>query len=172
MTVLSIEDRRVELSLRRLAETFGVSRDLVSKRLAEHNVKPCGMRGGFPVYRLRDAAPAILSLSTLDDNGDPDPSKMKPTDRHAFFKAENERLRYEVETGKLMIAAEVEFEMRTLVAGVVKALETLPDRCERDTRCAPEVTEFLIEQVRAVRAEMAANLRAEVIAEPVSREIQ
>jgi len=152
-------ERTVRLSIARLADEFGISRATVAKRLTAARVEPDGERAGHPVYRVAAAAKAILG-STLDAEGLTDPTKMKPTDRHAHFRAENERIRMEVECGRLVLASEIEFEMRTLVQGVVKALETLPDRCERDTRCSPEVTEFLIEQVREIRREMARNLRS------------
>jgi len=151
------KERAIRLSISSLASEFGVSRETAAKRLAQANVEPDGKRNGYGVYRIGPAARAILG--STDAESTTDPAKMRPTDRRAHFQAENDRLDYETKCGHLVQATEVAFEMRTLIGIVVRSLETLPDRIERDTRCSPEVTEYVIEEVRSVRAEMAKALR-------------
>jgi hypothetical protein len=155
----ALDERAVTFSIRRLAEEFGMARETVSKRLNDAGVRAAGTRGGFPVYRLRDACPAILAACTED--GGIDPAKMRPGDRRAWFQSENERLKFEQETGQLILAAEVQSEMATLAKIVVRELETLPDTAERDLRCGPEVIEYLQRKIRELRARIAGRLATE-----------
>lgn len=138
-----------------------MARETIGKRLTDAGVKPAAQRGGFPVYRLRDACPAILATYSGEDGAVVDPARMKPGDRRAWYQSENERLKFEVETAQLILASEVQSEMATVAKVVVRFLETLPDTTERDTRCGPEVIEYLAKKVREVRAEIAAQLRAD-----------
>lgn len=150
-------DGLVRLSIARLAAEFGMARETVSKRLAQAGVQPDGKRAGYPVYRLRDACPALVDGAVVGEEG-VDPSKMKPGDRRAWFQSENERLKFEQETGNLILAAEVHAEFAAVAKIVVRELETLPDRAERDLRCSPEVVEYLQGEVRSVRTEIAKRL--------------
>jgi hypothetical protein len=159
-TIEALDERAVTFSIRRLAEEFGMARETVSKRLNDSGVRPAGTRGGFPVYRLRDACPAILATCLTEDGG-VDPGKMRPADRRAWFQSENERLKFEQDTAQLILAAEVQSEMATLAKIVVRELETLPDVAERDLRCGPEVIEFLQRKIRDLRARIADRLSAD-----------
>lgn len=150
----TLDERAVTFSIRRLAEEFGMARETVSKRLNDAGVRPAGSRGGFPVYRLRDACPAILAVC-VDGDGSVDPGKMRPPDRRAWFQSENERLKFEQDTAQLILASEVQSEMGTLAKIVVRELETLPDTAERDLRCGPDVIEYLQRKVRDLRARIA-----------------
>jgi hypothetical protein len=149
----------LQLSISTLASEFGVSRETAAKRLAQANVEPSGTRNGYGVYRIGPASRAILGA---DGASASDPDKMRPTDRRAHFQALNEKLRYEAECGRLILATEVQCEMATLAKIVVRFLETLPDVVERDTRCDPSVVEYLARKARAVRTEIAGRLREEV----------
>ncbi|TXH56560.1 MAG: DUF1441 family protein [Desulfurellales bacterium] len=156
--VIETADGLVRLSIARLAAEFGMARETVSKRLAQANVQPDGKRGGYPVYRLRDACPALIDGGHAEGDEGVDPSKMKPSDRRAWFQSENERLKFEQETGQLILAAEVHAEFAAAAKVVVRELETLPDRAERDLRCSPEVVEYLQAEVRNIRTEIAKHL--------------
>lgn len=147
-------------SINRLAREFGMARETVTKRLADASVRPCGNKAGHPVYRLADVAPLLVVASPL---GEFDPMTLRPTDRRAWYQSENERLKFEQETGNLILAAEVHHEMAAIAKIVVRELETLPDRVERDLRCSPEVVEYLQAEVRGVRSEIARKLAAQEI---------
>lgn len=58
--------------------------------------------------------------------------EMEPADRLAHWKAENERLKFEVETNQLIPAEDVAREFSLMAKAVVMVLETLPDILERD----------------------------------------
>lgn len=161
MDVRNLASRQLELSVRRLAEETGMARETVQKRISEFRVQPCGSRNGHPVYRLRDVCPALFGSPEFTEGGPVDPAKLKPQDRRAWFQSENERLKFEQETGQLILAAEVQSEMGTLAKIVVRALETLPDTVERDLRCGPEVVEYLQRKVRELRLELADRVVSE-----------
>jgi hypothetical protein len=117
------------LSIRQLAEETGFDRDTVSKKLTESGVRPSGKRGGHPVYRLRDALPALY---VTGPDGRQDPEKMDPFRRKAHYQAEHELLSLARERGELVPRMEVEQEQARVLKILVQALDTLPDLLERD----------------------------------------
>ena len=62
---------------------------------------------------------------------------MTPSDGLAHWKAENERLKFEQDTGQLIPADEVAREFSVMAKAVVQVLETLPDILERDCALNP-----------------------------------
>jgi Protein of unknown function (DUF1441) len=148
-------DGKIRLSIARLAAEFGMARETVAKRLAIAQVPPDGKRNGHPTYRLRDAADALLATWSETDRDGLDTSRLRPMERRAWFQSENERLKFEQETGKLLLNSEVQFEMAALAKIVVRFLETLPDVAERDLRCGPDVVEYLTRKIREMRADIA-----------------
>jgi hypothetical protein len=131
-------DGLVRLSIARLAAEFGMARETVSKRLAQSNVQPDGKRGGYPVYRLRDACPALLDARAFDEEGNPDPRTLPPDKRNAWYQSEMRRMEVEMRARQLIPAAEVEGEMSALTKEIVQFLDTLPDQLERDVNLSPE----------------------------------
>lgn len=127
-------------SIARLAEEFGMDRRTATKRLREAGIPPMGKRGGHDVYRLRDAAVALVDLASMPggEQGVVDPRDLPPMERRAYFQSENERLKVETTLGTLVPAAEVEADMAHLVKQVTQTLETLPDVLERDCALSPE----------------------------------
>lgn len=120
-------------SIARLAEEFGMDRRTATKRLREAEVPPMGKRSGHDVYRLRDAAPALVDAIAAPMGGEGmDPRDLPPMERRAYYQSENERLKVETTTGQLVPAAEVEADMAKLVKILVTMLATLPDVLERD----------------------------------------
>jgi hypothetical protein len=146
----------VRLSISQIASEFGMSRNTVSARIAALGLIPDGKRGGYPVYRLRDVARiAATEAAPAPGADDFNPMTLDPMKRRAWFQSENERLKFETDCRHLVPDIEVAEEFAGLAKAVTQSLETLPDRAERDTRCGPEVVEYLIEQVRLLRNEIA-----------------
>ena len=137
------QERNITLSIRRLADEFAMARETVSKRLAEYSVAPCGRRHGHPVYRLRDAAPAIVGVGITDEDGNRDPRMLPPEKRNAYYQSELRRLEFEMETGQLVPAAQHEAAVADLARDVVQFLTTLPDELERDAGLTPEQIEAM-----------------------------
>lgn len=155
--VTEIAGGPVRLSISQLATEFRMARNTVSKYIAAAKVRPDGKRGGYDVYRLGDVI-GILTMSGVGDDARPDPSKMKPADRHAWYRSENERLKFEQDEGALILADEVHAEMAGVAKIVVREFETLADEAERDLRCAPEVVEWLLEKARVFRERIATKV--------------
>lgn len=138
----------VHVSLRQLGEESGFDRDTVSKRLRNAGVQPNGKRGGHPVYRLRDALPALF---TRDEEGKKDPDLLEPFQRKAHYQAEREALELATSRRELIPRIEVEEEQARVAKIVVQALETLPDILERDcglTGAAIAQAEAIIDRTR------------------------
>ena len=88
-----------------------------------------------------------------------DVDAMSPNDRRAFWQAENERLKYERETGELIPAYEVAQEMSILAKSVVQQLETLPDILERDAGLQPNALMRVQQVIDDIRDQMALHIQ-------------
>lgn len=147
----------IRLSISQIASEFGMSRNTVSARIAALGLSPDGKRGGYPVYRLRDVVRIAAQVEHTQAPGaaDFDPAQLRPSERRAWYQSENERLKFETDCRHLVPEIEVASEFAALAKAITQSLETLPDRAERDTRCSPEVVEYLIAEVRTMRNEIA-----------------
>jgi len=145
----------IECSLSQLATEFGLDRATARKRLAANNIQPCGQRGGYPIFRLRDV---ILPLTTgqakkgLDD--------MNPYERRAYVASERDLLKLDVERGNLIHAEDVRDEVGRLVKIFVRSLVTVADRLERDMRVSHEVVAYVDGVMSALRDEIAREVAA------------
>lgn len=145
----------VHLSIRAFADETSMDRATVVKRLTSANIQPSGKRGGHPVYRLKDLLHA--SVMTTED-GSLDPDKLKPFERHAFYKAEREKLQLQVEQGELLSSLHVEQRFASVFKVVAEALDTLPDVLERDCGAAPLLLAKIEQRLDAARDELYARL--------------
>ena len=140
-------------SIAQVARAMGAARETVSRKLAAAGVEPAGQRGGYPVYDL----PAIVAAFAAR-GGKRDPSQMTPFEARAHFQAEREKLRLGVEAGDLMPRADVSAVLGRIAGPLVRELETLPDRLERDMRVSGEVVEYVRGVIRVARDRMAAAI--------------
>lgn len=149
-------------SIARLADELGMDRRTATKRLRDAGIPPCGKRGGHDVYRLADAAPALVDpIGPSVETGVVDPRDLPPKDRKDYYQSENERLKVEVTIGQLIPAAEVEADYADLVKKVVQVLDTLPDILERDCALTPEAVVKVQETCDQVRQQMYERVIAE-----------
>ena len=88
-----------------------------------------------------------------------DVDSLSPSDRRAFWQAENERLKYERETGELIPAYEVAQEMSAQAKAVVQSLETLPDILERDCGLSPSALIRVQQAIDDLRDQMAIQIQ-------------
>ncbi len=146
------------VSISTLAREFGMARETVSKRLEQSGVTPADEVKGYPVYRIAEAAKAILGVSVPGDSADPD--KMLPQDRLAWMRSENERLKFEQSERRLVPIEEVEEQLAALVKSTIQLLATLPDRLERDAGLPPEAIERATVICDAAREQYHADLMA------------
>ena len=143
-------------SVARLADEFGMDRRTASKRLKEAGVPPFDKRNGNDVYRLADAAGALVQQShgVVGPDGILDPRELPPMERRAYYQSENERLKVEATIGQLVPAAEVEGDYAELVKKVVQFFDTLPDVLERKAGLTPEQVVKVQDECDRVRQSM------------------
>jgi hypothetical protein len=160
--VIMQEDRAGLMSIARLAEAFGMARETVAKRLAMSNIVADRKRNGYPVYKLRDACEALINPGGYDEEGQPDPKKLPPESRNAWYQSEIRRMDVEMRAGQLIPAAEVEATYAELIKAQVQFLETLGDQLERDAGLSPEQVELVNESVQQQRQSLYSRMTEDV----------
>ncbi|QIX94194.1 DUF1441 family protein [Cedecea sp. FDAARGOS_727] len=121
----------LKLNINQLAAITDVHRQTVAARLK--NVEPAaGSNSKLKLYLITDILTELM-IPTVSTNLE----DMPPSDRLAHWKAENERLKFEQDTGQLIPADEVAREFSLMAKAVVMVLETLPDILERDCALPP-----------------------------------
>ena len=140
----------VEFSISEIAAALGQARATVSKRLAAGHAEPSGERKGAPVYPLSEVIRCLGAAATGKS-----PGQMNAFELRAFYAAERDRLRLGVEAGDLLVRADVAAVLGRIAGPLVRELETLPDRLERDMRVSGEVVEYVRGVIRVARDGMA-----------------
>ncbi|EDK06903.1 DUF1441 family protein [Haemophilus influenzae] len=121
----------LKFNINQIAELVGMHRQTVSQRVA--GLTPAiGSNSKLKLYALSD----LIKIG-LAEKMTADVDSLSPVERRAFWQAENERLKYERDTGELVPAFEVAQEMSFLAKAVVQSLDTLPDILERDCGLPP-----------------------------------
>ena len=133
-----------------LALEFNVGRELVRSRLATGKVLACGTHNGNNLYRVGDAAFAILigSKNSVED--------MQPKERWDHFKADREELRLLAEKKELIPVDEVRTTYANLAKDFVNSLAGMTDELERDIDLPKEYSEAIdlkLDYIRTVLAE-------------------
>ncbi|GAB6263240.1 DUF1441 family protein [Photobacterium galatheae] len=150
-----------EWSISKIAESLGMSRNTVAKRLRENHVHPSRKEKGNFVYALKDAMPAIFAADSAKATGINDPDEMAPETRKAWFQSENERVKLERELGNLLDSSDVAREFSLMAKAVIQVLDTLPDVLERDCGLTPSQVSKVQGSIDDLRDQMA--LRAGAI---------
>ncbi|MDP8051043.1 DUF1441 family protein [Pasteurella atlantica] len=150
----------LKLNINQIADLVGLHRQTVSQRVA--GLTPAiGSNSKKKLYKISD-----LIRIGLQEKMTADVDSLSPVERRAFWQAENERLKFERETGELIPAHEVAFEMGAMAKAIIQTLETLPDVLERDEGLSPKALNRVQEVVDDLRDQMALHL----ITEPQSEE--
>lgn len=155
---LQQRDRLRMLSISRLAELLQMDRKTVARRIADANLAPTGKRDGYPVYDGRQAIDACLSRS--ESAGATDPDRLRPFERKAWFASELARLEFETVSGNLLPVERVHVLLADIYGPMIRALDSLGDRIERDLRVSPTVVEYIRDEVGKARDQMEAGLHA------------
>ncbi|WP_044470471.1 DUF1441 family protein [Mannheimia massilioguelmaensis] len=143
----------IKLNINQIAELTGLHRQTVSQRTA--GLTPAiGSNSKLKLYSLRD-----LILTGLTEKMSADVDRLSPVERRAWYQSENERLRFERETGELIPASEVALEMGTMAKAVVQTLETLPDILERDCGLQPKDLIRVQQVIDDIRDQMALHIQ-------------
>lgn len=142
----------LRFSISRLAAEFGMSRETVAGRIAQAGVQPDGKRKGYPVYRLRDAAPVLVgsTLATVGPDGAIDPEDMDPLSRRHWYAGCKDRADAQLKEialrereGELIPSADIRYGVAAALKALTLTLRTLPDVGERDAVLDPRQVEWL-----------------------------
>lgn len=143
----------IKLNINQIADLVGMHRQTVSQRVA--GLTPAiGSNQKKKLYSLSDLIKMGLAQKMTADV-----DSLQPTDKRAFWQAENERLKYERETGELIPAYEVAQEMSVLAKAIVQSLETLPDILERDAGLQPSALVRVQQIIDDIRDQMALSVQ-------------
>lgn len=142
----------LKLNVGQIANLTGFSRPTVASKLAL--ITPVQNNKNLKLYSLEQ----LLRLG-FDNVRSENVDELSPNDRRAFWQAENERLRYERETGELIPAFEVAQEMSFLAKAIVQSLETLPDILERDCGLQPNALIRVQQVIDDIRDQMAQHIQ-------------
>ena len=143
----------LKLNINQIAELVGMHRQTVSQRVA--GLTPAiGSNSKLKLYALSD----LIKIGLAEKmTGDVD--SLSPVERRAFWQAENEKLKYERDTGELVPAFEVAQEMSFLAKAVVQSLDTLPDILERDCGLPPAALMRVQQVIDDLRDQMAQQIQ-------------
>ncbi len=152
-------------SLNQLSREFGIARETVGRRLSDAGVAPSGERRGHPVYRVSDAARAILVPQQLPFSGVNDPDSLTPKERRDWYASENDRVKLEREQGVVVPVEKVRHEWATILQSVGATLDVLIDKLERKFNLSPEILNRLEGEIDAARIKLADALEQESMPE-------
>ncbi|RKR64968.1 uncharacterized protein DUF1441 [Yokenella regensburgei] len=143
----------LKLNINQLAAITDVHRQTVAARLK--NIEPAaGSNSKLKLYLITDILTELM-IPTVSTNLE----DMPPSDRLAHWKAENERLKFEQDTGQLIPADEVAREFSLMAKAVVMVLETLPDILERDCALPPAAVSRVQTVIDDLRDQMAQKVQ-------------
>lgn len=138
-----------KLNINQLAGITGVHRQTVAARLK--NVEPApGSNAKLKLFQITDILTELMAPTISGEL-----EEMSPSDRLAHWKAENERIKFEQETGQLIPADEVAREFSLMAKAIVMVLETLPDVLERDCALSPAAVSRVQSVIDDLRDQMA-----------------
>ena len=145
-------------SLTQLAREFNIARETVQSRLRAANVNANGERRGFPVYSVAQAAKAILMPHMANGHVQNDPDKMSPKERADWYKSENDRIKFERESGTAIYINDSREQMAVIAKTGLQVLETLPDILERDYGLDADIISGIEQKIDVLRNQWASLL--------------
>ena len=158
--VVVSHDQYFNWSLNQFSKEFGIARETVGRKIRDAGIQPTGKKHNHPVYRVRDVAEAILVPQTSLGGLINDPDSMVPKERSDWFRSENDRIKFEKETGVLTSVEECREQMGEIAKMGLQILETLPDVLERDFSLGPEIVDGVERKIDALRETWAEALEA------------
>lgn len=169
----------IRLSLSALSREFEMSRETIHNKLIKAGVTPDGERNGWPVYRLRQAADALIRPD-LNLAEELDPDRLPPTEMRAYWQglaakqdAIAKERKNDLDNRLLIPAGEVESGIAKAFKCVILALTTLPDVLERDAGISGDVVEkvmFILDETRTEMADALSSLADGMNGDADSRE--
>lgn len=121
-------------SISQLVQAFDMDARDVSKKL--RNVAPCGERRGFPIYKLKDAAKALVPPEVSEEDilayiGSMNFKNLPPALNKEVWNGLRARLRFEQEQGNHWLTPRIQEVVSRFMQTTRMALLLLPDELER-----------------------------------------
>ncbi len=152
-------------SLNQLSREFGIARETVGRRLSDAGISPSGQRRGHPVYRVGEAARAILVPQQQPFSGVADPDSLTPKERRDWYASENDRVKLEKESGIVAPVEEVRVEWGAILQRIGAALDVIPDKLERKVGLPADGLDLVEREIDSVRNDLADTLEQDVLPE-------
>lgn len=146
---MAMEQQEFLAGLGAWAAELNTTIDVLRRVLYQHGAQPI-RRGRNSLYRARDVCTA-WATHIAAHAGPINPDSLAPMDRRAYYQAENEKLRLEIERGRLVPADEVERAHGQIFGTLVHGLETLPDVLERDCGLTSDQVQRVESHIDALR---------------------
>jgi len=144
-------------NIAKLATAFGLHRDTVTARLQKAGVEPVATSGRSLLFDLKEAAAAVFRDVPV---GSCEPEQMDPSSRRMWFQSENERLRFETDTGHVHRDFEVAHRMSVITKQASNLLDSLPDVIERECGASPEQLQKIEQTIDRLREQIYAEASA------------
>ena len=129
-------------SLSQLSTAFGPARETISKRLKNGGVLPAGKRSNYDVFKIGEAARAILADEMPSFEKIKDPDALHPKDRLDYYKGNTEKWKNMQDAGQLVLVEQATSEMASIVKICVRTLDRIPDMLEM--KCGLSPSEILL----------------------------
>lgn len=157
-------------SLGHLALMFEMDKRTVSKKLTAGGVEPCGERAGFPIYKVKDAAPYLVppkgdfeeAIKNMHHEDIP------PLLHKNYWQGKRERQRFEEENGLLVNVHQTAETVATVFKAARMSILLMPDAIEREFALTDEQREAMkrlvdgtLEEVRKRLVETISALEVE-----------
>jgi len=152
------KDLFVNWSLNQFANEFGIARETVTRRIRDAGISQSGIRRSHPVYNVGDVARAIFLPANSSEPGLNDPDAMTPKERSDWYKSENDRIKFERESGVVVGTDQAMVEMAEIAKMGLSVLETLPDILERDFSLDVKIIAGIEERINELREQWADKL--------------
>lgn len=131
-------------SINQLAELFDLDRRTVTERLRD--LKPCGTRATFPIYKVREAAMLLTERYVYNDKGElVRNEKRKQESDKDYWDGQLKKQKFEENAGDLWRTEKVVTAISEILKLFREGLTTFVDNMEYDSGLPPE-------QVAKVRA--------------------
>ncbi|MGQ8887151.1 DUF1441 family protein [Serratia ureilytica] len=148
------ELKNLKCNINQLAAMTGLHRQTVASRLADVPLAE-GSNEKKKLYQITDVIRILMDAPASPSAEHQDPDKMTPKERKDWFDSEKGRLWLEKEMRQVIPASDVRYQMAAVMKAVTQALETWPDKLERDRGWTPDqITEAqsVVDEIRELLA--------------------
>lgn len=137
-------------SISQLSEIFGRDRRTVMKYLRQAHVKPCGMRNGYEIYALREAATYLCEFDPdfIDERlRNMNPQDLPPILSKEYWNGKRARLAFLREDGQLWETTRIQKLLGVWVKDFLTGVRQITDSIDRRSILTPQQRVALSEEL-------------------------